>query len=99
MCRAQPYRRIGEGAIRIHKDGARTYITMSELERYVEASDEQDAKPGQPKTRGSRACDHSFDRRDQGHRDLSILGPYFRAERQELRKPLILWWAVQGLNL
>ena len=34
MSRAQLYHRIGEGAIRIQKDGARTYITMGELERY-----------------------------------------------------------------
>jgi hypothetical protein len=37
MSRAQLYHRIGEGAIRIQKDGARSYITLSELERYVEA--------------------------------------------------------------
>ena len=48
MSRAQLYHRIGEGAIRIQKDGARTYITMSELERYVEVCDEQDAKTGRP---------------------------------------------------
>src|SRR5580658_530814 len=36
MSRAHLYHRIGEGAIRIQKDGTRTYITMSELERYVE---------------------------------------------------------------
>jgi hypothetical protein len=49
MSRAQLYHRIGEGAIRIQKDGARTYITMSELERYVEACDEQDAKTDRPR--------------------------------------------------
>jgi hypothetical protein len=48
MSRAQLYHRIGEGAIRIQKDGARTYITMGELERYVEACDEQDSKTGRP---------------------------------------------------
>lgn len=30
MSRAQLYHRIGEGAIRIQKDGARTYITIGE---------------------------------------------------------------------
>jgi hypothetical protein len=35
MSRAQLYHRIGEGAIKIQKDGARTYITTGELERYV----------------------------------------------------------------
>jgi excisionase family DNA binding protein len=37
MSRAQLYNRIGEGTIRPQKDGARTYITRSELERYVES--------------------------------------------------------------
>jgi hypothetical protein len=46
MSRAQLYHRIGEGAIRIQKDGARTYITMGELERYVEACDERVVKTG-----------------------------------------------------
>jgi len=50
MSRAQLYHRIGEGAIRIQKDGARTYITMGELERYVEACDERVAKTGGPTT-------------------------------------------------
>ena len=35
MSRAQLYNRIGDGAIKPHKDGARTYITRTELERYV----------------------------------------------------------------
>ena len=48
MSRAHLYHRIGEGAIRIQKDGTRSYITMSELERYVEACNEQDAKTGRP---------------------------------------------------
>jgi hypothetical protein len=39
MSRAQLYNRIGEGAIQPHKDGARTYITRIELERYVKACD------------------------------------------------------------
>jgi hypothetical protein len=46
MSRAQLYHRIGEGAIRIQKDGARTYIRLGELERYVEACDERVAKAG-----------------------------------------------------
>lgn len=36
MSRAQVYNRISEGAIRAQKDGARTYVTLAELERYVE---------------------------------------------------------------
>jgi hypothetical protein len=36
MSRAQLYNRIAEGAIAIQKDGARTYISLRELERYVE---------------------------------------------------------------
>jgi hypothetical protein len=48
MSRAQLYHRIGEGAIRIQKDGARTYITMGELARYVEACDERIVKTGRP---------------------------------------------------
>ena len=39
MSRAQLYNRINDGAIKPQKDGARTYITRSELERYVEACD------------------------------------------------------------
>ncbi len=39
MSRAQLYHRIGEGAIKIQKDGARTYITAGELERYVKSCD------------------------------------------------------------
>ena len=35
MSRAQLYNRINEGSIRPQKDGVRTYITRSELERYV----------------------------------------------------------------
>jgi hypothetical protein len=37
MSRAQLYNRIGEGIIRPQKDGTRTYITQSELERYVQS--------------------------------------------------------------
>jgi hypothetical protein len=37
MSRAQLYIRIQEGCITPQKDGARTYITRSELERYVES--------------------------------------------------------------
>jgi Helix-turn-helix domain len=35
MSRAQLYNRISDGAITPQKDGARTYITRTELERYV----------------------------------------------------------------
>lgn len=37
MSRAQLYNRIHEGSLRAQKDGARTYITRGELERYVES--------------------------------------------------------------
>jgi excisionase family DNA binding protein len=37
MSRAQLYHRIQEGSLRPQKDGARTYITRTELERYVES--------------------------------------------------------------
>lgn len=37
MSRAQLYNRINDGALTPQKDGARTYITRVELERYVEA--------------------------------------------------------------
>ena len=37
MSRAQLYNRINAGALMPQKDGARTYITRVELERYVES--------------------------------------------------------------
>ena len=37
MSRALLYNRICEGTIRPQKDGARTYITRAELERYVDS--------------------------------------------------------------
>ena len=37
MGRAQLYNRIHDGALKPQKDGARTYFTQSELERYVSA--------------------------------------------------------------
>lgn len=37
MSRAQLYNRIHAGALMPQKDGARTYITRVELERYVES--------------------------------------------------------------
>jgi excisionase family DNA binding protein len=36
MSRAQLYNRIHEGSLKLQKDGARTYITRAELERYVQ---------------------------------------------------------------
>ena len=45
MSRAQLYHRIGEGAIKIQKDGARTYITVGELERYVKSCDAREVAP------------------------------------------------------
>jgi predicted DNA-binding transcriptional regulator AlpA len=35
MSRAQLYNRIQDGSLKPQKDGARTYITRAELERYV----------------------------------------------------------------
>jgi hypothetical protein len=37
MSRAQLYNRIHVGALTPQKDGSRTYITRSELERYVQS--------------------------------------------------------------
>ena len=37
ISRALLYNRIHEGSLRPQKDGARTYITQAELERYVES--------------------------------------------------------------
>jgi hypothetical protein len=48
MSRAQLYTRIHEGCIKPQKDGARTYITRPELDRYVEScnsSPEHHARP------------------------------------------------------
>ena len=45
MSRAQLYHRIGEGAIKIQKDGARIYITTGELERYVKSCDAREVVP------------------------------------------------------
>jgi len=39
MSRAALYIRIGRGAIKAQKDGARAYITLTELERYVASCD------------------------------------------------------------
>jgi hypothetical protein len=44
MSRAQLYVRIQQGAIRVHKDGARTYVSRVELERYVRACEEAHAE-------------------------------------------------------
>jgi len=45
MSRAQLYHRIGQGATKIQKDGARTYITLGELERYVKSCDAREVAP------------------------------------------------------
>ena len=37
ISRAHLYNRLHDGSIRAQKDGARTYITHAELERYVES--------------------------------------------------------------
>ena len=39
MSRAQLYNRIHDGALKPQKDGARTYFTRNELERYVSTCD------------------------------------------------------------
>ena len=39
MSRAQLYNRIHDGAIRPQKDGSRTYVTRTELDRYVAECD------------------------------------------------------------
>jgi hypothetical protein len=46
MSRAQLYIRIAEGAIAIQKDGARTYISLRELERYVNACEHRTQSVG-----------------------------------------------------
>lgn len=43
ISRAQLYNRIHEGSLKRQKDGARTYITRVELERYVESCNPRDA--------------------------------------------------------
>jgi excisionase family DNA binding protein len=51
MSRAQLYKRIRERVITPHKDGARTYITRGELQRYVESCAlNSDAVPARAKT-------------------------------------------------
>ena len=37
MSRAQLYNRIHDGSLKLQNDGARTYISRAELERYVHA--------------------------------------------------------------
>jgi hypothetical protein len=57
MSRAQIYTRIQEGSIKPQKDGARTYITRPELERYVEScntSPEHHARAAPDKARRRR---------------------------------------------
>jgi hypothetical protein len=46
MSRAQLYNRIQEGCIRLQKDGARSYITHAELERYVDSCAARTAAAG-----------------------------------------------------
>jgi Helix-turn-helix domain len=43
MSRAQVYNRIAQGAIKAQKDGARTYITLKELERYVASCEDRNS--------------------------------------------------------
>jgi hypothetical protein len=50
MSRAQLYNRICEGSIKPQKDGARTYITRAELERYVESCGSGTGPFGSPAT-------------------------------------------------
>lgn len=39
ISRAQIYNRINDGSLRRQKDGARSFITRAELERYVQSCD------------------------------------------------------------
>jgi hypothetical protein len=48
MSRAQLYHRIREGAIRPQRDGARTYFTHNELERYVQTCEVRTARAPSP---------------------------------------------------
>ena len=41
ISRSQVYNRIAQGAIKAQKDGARAYITMRELERYVASCEDR----------------------------------------------------------
>jgi excisionase family DNA binding protein len=41
MSRAQLYNRIHDGSLKPQKDGTRTYITRTELQRYVQACGHQ----------------------------------------------------------
>ena len=43
MSRAQLYNRIQQGSINPQKDGARTYVTRTELERYVQSCSDKQA--------------------------------------------------------
>jgi excisionase family DNA binding protein len=54
MSRGQLYKRIDEGAIRPQKDGARTYFTQAELERYVNACAGDTARAMIPADNGFR---------------------------------------------
>lgn len=48
MSRAQLYNRIGEGSLQAQKDGARTYISLIELERYVASCGSSRARSPDP---------------------------------------------------
>jgi len=51
MSRAQLYNRIHDGSLKPQKDGARTYITRPELERYVQACGHQNVAAVQSQLR------------------------------------------------
>jgi len=74
MSRAQLYKRIAEGGIKIQKDGARTYVTLREIERYVEACGKG---PTPPSTLTPAAVKDAADLRgrvhDDGHPDRRSL--------------------------
>lgn len=44
ISRAQLYNRIHDGFIRPQKDGARTYFTRAELERYVQSCEKLESQ-------------------------------------------------------
>ena len=52
MSRAQIYKRVDEGVLRPQKDGARTYFTHNELERYVASCEERSARASSASTSG-----------------------------------------------
>jgi hypothetical protein len=57
MSRAQIYHRIQDRSLRPQKDGARTYFTLAELERYVESCNPRPNPDARERPRTSRRRD------------------------------------------